>query len=77
MVFTTKLRYTLNIPVQNETVFGKEGDWPKKTDPNSGVHSIGVNSCEYHQDWPFDMRQTTINMNGQDVTVEYFLVLNT
>lgn len=33
------------------------------------------NSNDYHQDWPFDLREAKVKLNGQMITVHFFLVL--
>jgi len=58
LIFNTAQRYSFTIPIQNETVNGKNDDILMNY-PN-GIIKAKDNPNEYHQDWPFELRETKI-----------------
>jgi len=71
MFFNTEKRYTINLPISSKTIVGKADDLE-----DEDLYIIENNPCEYHQDWPFELRETIIKLKGEDIKVHYFLIMN-
>lgn len=60
--FTVHQNRKLTLPIQEETI-------------EEASVSISRNPHDYHQDWPFEIREAKIKLNGESVNVHYFLLM--
>lgn len=66
-VWTIKERYVFTLPKQEETFTHSESDLEKTI-------SVRKNETDYHQDWPFELRKSEIDLGGTPTTIDYFMV---